>query len=41
MAIDNTGISVMTVEEFNLVTSIHFVPSVLESKNNYLFASDI
>lgn len=40
-AIDNIGISTMTLEEFNLLTSIHFVPKLLESKNNFLFASDI
>lgn len=39
--INNQGISTMTPEEFNLITSIHFAPKVLESKNNILFASDI
>lgn len=39
--IDNKGISIMTTEEFNLITSIHFIPKILESKNNHLFASNI
>lgn len=39
--VNNVGISLMTVEEFNLITSIHFVPKILESKNNHLFASNI
>lgn len=39
--INNQGISTLTTEEFNMITSIHFVPKVLESKNNHLFASDI
>lgn len=39
--INNSGISTMTTEEFNMITSIHFVPKLLETKNNYLFASDI
>lgn len=39
--VSNAGISMMTLEEFNMVTSVHFSPKVLETKNNYLFASDI
>lgn len=39
--IDNKGISLITQEEFNMLTSVHFAPKVIESKNNFLFASDI
>lgn len=39
--INNLGISTMTTEEFNSITSVHFVPKLLETKNNHLFASDI
>lgn len=39
--ISNQGISIMTLEEFNMITSVHFAPKLLETKNNYLFASDI
>lgn len=38
--LDN-NISTYTVEEFNSITGTHFVPSILESKNNYLFASNV
>lgn len=41
VAVDNEGITALTVEEFNMISSVHFVPKILESKNNYLFASDI
>lgn len=37
----NVGIQTLTVEEFNLVSSIHFAPKILETKNNILFASNI
>lgn len=39
--INNQGIGILTTEEFNMVTSVHFVPKLLETKNNFLFASDI
>lgn len=39
--IDNKGISTLTLEEFNMITSVHFVPKLLETKNNYLFASNL
>lgn len=39
--INNSGISTLTTEEFNSITSVHFVPKLLETKNNHLFASDI
>ena len=39
-SLDN-AISTYTVEEFNSITGSHIIPKVLESKNNYLFASNI
>lgn len=40
---DKTGVGVsdMTMEEFQMVTNVHFSPAILESKNNYMFASNI
>lgn len=40
-AINNKGIADLSLEEFNLITNIHFAPKLLESKNNYLFSSNI
>lgn len=37
----NQGLTDITAEEFNMITSVHFAPKLLETKNNYLFASDI
>lgn len=31
----------MTLEEFNLISGVHFAPRLIEVKNNHLFASDI
>lgn len=39
--INNLGIGNMTTEEFNMITSVHFAPKLLETKNHHLFASDI
>ena len=42
--IDDTGqkaIEVFTLEEYNSMTGIHIIPRVIESKNDYLFASNI
>lgn len=35
------GISELSIEEFQMVTNVHFAPAIIESKNNYLFASNI
>ena len=42
--IEDTGraaISVYSLEEYNSMTGIHIIPKVIESKNDYLFASNI
>lgn len=40
-AFNNNGINQLSLEEFNMITNVHFAPTILESKNNYLFASNI
>lgn len=35
------AISVYSLEEYNSMTGIHIIPKVIESKNDYLFASNI
>lgn len=39
--VNNDGLAEITPEEFNMITSVHFAPKIIETKNNYLFASDI
>jgi len=42
--IDDIGqkaIEVYSLEEYNSMTGIHVIPRVIESKNDYLFASNI
>lgn len=34
-----TSLSVLTLEEYNSMTGIHITPSVIETKNDYLFAA--
>lgn len=35
------ALQLLTVEEYNSMTGIHTIPKVIESKNDYLFASNI
>ena len=44
IVIDDTGqqaISLLSLEEYNSMTGIHIIPRVIESKNDYLFASNV
>lgn len=36
-----TGLSTLTLEEFNSVSGVHIIPKTIESKNDYLFAAGI